>query len=137
VNEIDQDGEGADAEHETLRVGPLDVELDPYNPRLTLEEEGSSQAALLEIMIKRFKIEELAESILASGFNPFDPIVAWSHDDRLTVLEGNRRVAAMQLLLEPQRAPTAYERRWTALSERLTRGAGDDRADRSHRLRRS
>ncbi len=120
MTEIESEGAGEGADHETRQVSPLEVELDPYNPRLTLEEEGSSQAALLEIMIKRFKIEELAESILASGFNPFDPIVGWSHNDRLTVLEGNRRVAAMQLLLEPQRAPAAYERRWTALSERLT-----------------
>lgn len=120
MSEVEREGGDEGAAPETRRVSPLDVELDPYNPRLTLEEEGSSQAALLEIMVRRFKIEELAESILASGFNAFDPIVGWTHDDRLTVLEGNRRVATLQLLLEPQRAPAAYERRWLALNERLS-----------------
>jgi hypothetical protein len=104
-----------------LEVNPLDLELDPDNPRLTLDEEGRSQAELLRIMVERFKIEELAESIVSSGFQAFDPMIAWAHNGAVTILEGNRRLAALQLLLDPGRAPVRREQ-WRALAERLEPG---------------
>jgi len=83
---------------------PLSLELDPRNPRLALAEEGSSQARLLEIMLDRFKVEELAESILSSGYNTFDPLVGWKDGATIKILEGNRRVAAIKCLLDPELA---------------------------------
>lgn len=100
-------------------LSPLEALLDPENPRLTEEEQGSTQATLLEIMIDRFKIRELAESIIASGYNSFDPMVGWQHDSSVTVLEGNRRLAALQLLLDPERAPVRARKQWTEISSRL------------------
>ena len=109
----------ATAAGQTARVETLSLELDPHNPRLSQDEEGSPQPTLLQIMIERFKIEELAESILASGFNTFDPLVGWQHNGSVTVLEGNRRVATLQLLLDPSRAPGRHRARWSDLSGRL------------------
>ena len=76
---------------EELPVSPLDLRLDPFNPRLSRDEEGSGQEKLLEIMLRRFRLEELADSIIAIGFQPFDPIIVTREKGKLVVLEGNRR----------------------------------------------
>lgn len=70
-------------------------------------------------MIERFKIEELAESIIAAGYLPFDPLVGWEHDGVVTILEGNRRIAAIKLLLDPKLAPDRARDKWQKLSARL------------------
>jgi hypothetical protein len=106
-------------------VSPLDLALDPYNPRLSRDEEGSSQSELLEIMLRRFQLDELAESMIAIGFQPFDPIVVTREKGKLVVLEGNRRVAVLKLLLRPESAPPRYESTWRAYRERLSHEAID------------
>ena len=100
-------------------ISPLELKLDPKNPRLTVQEEGSTQDELLRIMIEKFKVAEIAESIIAAGFLPFDPLIGWRHDGRVTILEGNRRVAAMKLLLDPALAPDRHQDRWREMSGRL------------------
>src|SRR6266850_336576 len=90
---------------ERRRINPLDVNLDPHNPRLSSEEEGSDQPKLLGILIERFKVEEVAESIIAAGYLPFDPLIGLEESGPVTILEGNRRIAAIKLLLEPDKAP--------------------------------
>src|SRR6266480_8148412 len=84
---------------------PLDIKLDPDNPRLSPEERGKTEPELLAIMIRRFKIEELGISIVASGFTNLDPILCYRSGRDLVVREGNRRVAALKLLLNPTLAP--------------------------------
>src|SRR5438093_7964141 len=89
-------------------LDPLNLELDDHNPRLAPDEIGSSQPELIQIFLQRFNLDELAESIISSGFEPFDPMIGWVHDGSVTVLEGNRRLAAIQLLMETERAPPRY-----------------------------
>ena len=105
------------------RVSPLELELDPYNPRLALKEEGSSPESLLEIMDQRFKIDEIAESIIAGGYRTFDPLVGWAHDGTVIVLEGNRRVAAAKLLLKPDLSSPRTRAKWNSLASRLSDAA--------------
>lgn len=107
------------------KLEPLKLELDPRNPRLSTEEEGSAQSQLLKIMIERFKVEELAESIIASGFMDFDPLIGCEHNSKVTILEGNRRLAAVQLLLKPSLAPGRYRGSWEELSKRVSQGHRD------------
>lgn len=94
--------------------------LDPKNPRLRRDEENSDQSRLIEIMVTRFKVEELAESILASGYLPFDPMIAYRGDDQVFVREGNRRLASIKLLLDPDLAPPRQQSKWRELHERLS-----------------
>lgn len=117
MSENDQAGELGG---EVRALSPLDMLMDPNNPRLRREEQGSGQARLLEIMIERFKIEELAESIVTSGFAEFDPIIGCEEDGAVCVLEGNRRLAALKLLLKPDIAPEAGRETWDRLSGRLS-----------------
>lgn len=115
-----RDGAGAtrpSPEGEVKGCDPLSLLLDPENPRLRRSERGSSQPELLRIMIERFKVEELARSIIAGGYYPFDPIVAYEQGRDVIVREGNRRVAAMKLLLRPALAPPKHAPTWRALSD--------------------
>src|SRR5437762_13789624 len=94
-----------EAEPQQRRIAVGDINLDAYNPRLAANEEGRSQPELLRIMAERFKLEELADSIIASGYRPFDPLIGATEDGQVVVLEGNRRIAAIKLLLNPEGAP--------------------------------
>lgn len=111
------------ASGEPMKLNPLELNLDPKNPRLRREEQGTGQERLLEIMIERFKLEELGESIVTSGFVEFDPIIGCRGDEAIVVLEGNRRLAALKLLLRPELAPETKIDVWRRLSERLTHDA--------------
>lgn len=101
-------------------ISPTQLALDPHNPRLHADEEGGSQHDLIKVMIERFKLDELAESVISSGYLTFDPIVAYRENDETVVLEGNRRIATLQLLLEPERAPTRYRAKWEEFSGRIS-----------------
>src|SRR5437870_4187411 len=108
-----------EAEPQRRRLPIGTINLDAYNPRLAANEEGRSQPELLRIMAERFKLEELADSIIASGYRPFDPLIGATEEGRVVVLEGNRRIAAIKLLLNPEGAPISLRSRWRELSRRL------------------
>jgi hypothetical protein len=104
----------------TEQHSPLSILLDPHNPRLSHAEEGQPQPNLLQTMLTRFKLEELAESIVATGYVPFDPLIAFRDGSDIYVLEGNRRIAALKLLLDPTLAPERHRARWLQLQAELT-----------------
>ena len=105
----------------TLSISPLKVLLDPKNPRLGMQSKRATQPVLREALLTKFKIEQLAEAIVASGYNPIDPILGIKGpDDSVIVAEGNRRIAALQLLLKPSLAPKKRTSTWTSLSERVS-----------------
>lgn len=90
----------------TVPVGIRDLELDPENPRLAIEyrDQKLPQRKLLEIMLEEFELEELAESFIENGFFENEPLLAIPIGTKLRVVEGNRRVAALKLLVD---GPTA------------------------------
>lgn len=61
---------------------------------------------------------DLVESIVKFGFVPADPIVVWQNPDneKFYVAEGNRRVLALKLLLEPHKAPASIRAKINTLS---------------------
>lgn len=96
-----------------------ELRLDPFNPRLRKDEEGSDEPKLISIMLDRFKIEEVAESVLVAGWLEQDPLIAVVEDDECRVVEGNRRLTAVKLLLNPQLAPPSRQSKWSSLSGQL------------------
>ena len=107
----------------TRKFSPAEFLLDPQNPRLPPVERGKSQERLVEIMLERFEIAEIAESICSAGFLPLDPFIGYEQDDSTYILEGNRRLAAIKLLLNPDLAPVEFRKTWTAFSSRLSSGS--------------
>ena len=79
------------------------LELDLVNPRIN---EASSQIDTLQRIIhdQDVKIGNLAESIVEDGLNPMDRFLVMrseSGNGKYTVLEGNRRTAAIKILKNP------------------------------------
>ena len=105
------------------------LELDPENPRLPKRYRGASQQELLEVLSGRFDVESLAEAIVTAGFLEQDPIAGYAHYDRIRVREGNRRVAAIKLLLDPALAPERYRSRFEGLSARLPKKTRENIAE--------
>ena len=87
--------------------------LDVSNPRHDIL--GSQNATLGEIiLIQKRKLLKLAKDIVDFGINPADlTIVTPSGDDgdKFVIVEGNRRLAALQLLSDPSMAALGYDSR--------------------------
>lgn len=89
-----------------ISLSVLDINLD--NPRF--EAATSQREAIIKMVIDQkinssgSKLYNIAKHIIDNGFNPSDPIyVTPSTDEQkhYTVLEGNRRITALKLLLHP------------------------------------
>ena len=82
---------------------PLDLLFDSHNPRLVdlLEDGSEDQESLAVILWENMAIDELVMSISASGYFPYEPLIAIRQESRPIVIEGNRRLAALKLLLDP------------------------------------
>lgn len=95
----------------TTNVGPSwmkisELVLDRRNPRLFEYglDANSPDEKVIEILWEEMDVCELVLSIEASGFFPHEPIVVAKENGRNIVIEGNRRLAAVKLLLEPELA---------------------------------
>lgn len=66
---------------------------------------------------------DLITSIANRGFVSFDPIVVWqdNNDKHFYVAEGNRRVMALKLLRDPEKAPMSIRKIVTKLSRIINR----------------
>ena len=85
------------------------INLWPENPRLNPEENHLSISDFAEDLIvenaDKEAFIELVKSIATKGFIPFDPVVVWTENKKTYVAEGNRRILAIKLLLNPNEAP--------------------------------
>ena len=77
-----------------------DLCLDPQNPRLPENLQGGNQTELLIYLFENGSLEELAQSYLDNGFFEHEPLIVLRHGKKneRTVLEGNRRLAALMIL---------------------------------------
>lgn len=75
--------------------------LDSENPRLPEELQGESQDAILTYLEENEVLDELAASFVANGYFPTEPLVVLppGGDGFRVVIEGNRRVATLMILL--------------------------------------
>ena len=78
--------------------------LDPKNPRLTGDSYAvSDQEQILKRLWSDFNVSEITDSIFASQeFWKHEPLIAAHEDGKLIVIEGNRRLAAVKLLISPE-----------------------------------
>jgi hypothetical protein len=104
----------------TVDADPRKLLLDPLNPRLPPGEKNKSQERIIELMIERFAIDEIAESICSAGFLPLDPFVGYRQGNDILILEGNRRLATIKLLLQPELVPKRHVRTWDDFRARLS-----------------
>jgi hypothetical protein len=91
-------------EPETDTILTKDLDFDRANPRLA--EYGvtpqTSDDQIIKILWDAMDVRELVQSIAASGFFPHETLIVASEKGKNIVIEGNRRLAAVRVLLNDQ-----------------------------------
>lgn len=95
----DNRGEPAD-------VSIADLFLDEQNPRLS-SHDAKTQDQILDVLAREMSIDEIALSIAANGYYATERLLVIARDSgpegAFTVVEGNRRLAAVQVLLDKKK----------------------------------
>lgn len=91
---------------EAQPIKVAELHFDHLNPRLA--EFGitdtTSEDEILEILWDAMDVRELVQSIAASGYFPHEPIIVAEEQGQKVVIEGNRRLAAVKVLLSSRLA---------------------------------
>ena len=89
-----------------MKMKTRDLTFDRQNPRLPEYDLGlrASEEDIVRILWEAMDVRELVMSIAASGFFPNEPVIVVCEDGKNVVIEGNRRLAAVKVLLDPQLA---------------------------------
>lgn len=95
------------------------LHLDSKNPRLGREVSPRPPREIIQYLFEHDKAIEVAESIATRGYFPNEPLLAVKENDRLVVIEGNRRLAALKALREPGLLEGAKQRQVERLSRRI------------------
>lgn len=93
----------ADNRGEPAEVSISNLFLDEQNPRLG-SHHANTQNQILDVLAREMSIDEIALSIAANGYYATERLLVIARDVGLprtyTVIEGNRRLAAVKLLLD-------------------------------------
>lgn len=90
-------------ERQTIHLIAVEhLTLDPVNPRLPEELLHAIQPVILTWLFGESVLDELARSLLTNGFFQHEPLVVLPEDEdgNYLVIEGNRRLAALMILLQ-------------------------------------
>jgi len=104
--------DGGAATQAVQHLAVSDLAFDPENPRLPATVDGRDEAQVFAWMLVDESLTELIGSIGAQGYFPGEPVlVAPNAESGLpwVVVEGNRRLAAVKLLANPDRAPVRQQ----------------------------
>ena len=94
--------------------------LDPLNPRLPQSGGAFGQRQIIDELVTHDSVYELAKDITAQGFFPTEILLGVRDGDQVVTIEGNRRLAALKLLINPELAPQAHLEKFRQLSEKIT-----------------
>ncbi len=79
-------------------AAPSDLKLDLQNPRIP-DASFNTQSDALDYLFNQADLGELIQSIGNSGWLDFEPLIV--EEGSMTVIEGNRRLAALRILADP------------------------------------
>jgi hypothetical protein len=92
---------GTPAPTEIVKVDTENLLLDLENPRLAAQENLKTQDALAKYLWEEMAVDEIALSVARNGFFEEEPLfVIPGKGDNWIVVEGNRRLAAVKILLD-------------------------------------
>lgn len=101
------------------KFSPNSLILDPGNFRISSSEDAPlSQADIRERLIEEEGVRELANQIASKGWIPVEDIVVLREGGKHLVVEGNRRVCALQLLKNPKRAPQKHRKAFQGYADK-------------------
>lgn len=78
-----------------------DLAFDTKNPRLAEVDISNRESDLIKFLWEAMDVRELMLSIAASGYFAHEPVIVAEESGKNVVIEGNRRLAAVKLLLNP------------------------------------
>ena len=90
----------------TAEINPMkvsDLTFDLKNPRLPEFDltDNATETEVIKVLWEAMDVKELVMSIAASGFFAHEPLVVAQEGGKNVVIEGNRRLAAVKVLLNP------------------------------------
>jgi hypothetical protein len=105
----------------TEKVVPVtNLQLDSQNARIpTSPGTILGQRELIAELVEHDNVYDLARDIADFGYIPVEMMIGVHEDGRQTVLEGNRRLAALKLLISPESGPEAWVRRFRLVAARV------------------
>ena len=88
----------------TEMMAVADLAFDIRNPRLVEFGLGSSasDSEVAQVLWDEMDVREVLLSIAASGYFHHEPLIVAREDGKNVVIEGNRRLAAVKVLLRPK-----------------------------------
>lgn len=95
----------------------VDMNLDPENPRIPPTPSPLSQLELIHLFCQHYEVYALAKSIAEDGYFPDERIVVTVQDGSIFVLEGNRRISALKIIINPDLAPDDMKTKFRRISE--------------------
>lgn len=94
------------------KISVNSLRLDILNPRLSgFGKNTPKQSEIIDYLISHEKIAELAKDISILGFLPNEEPIVYKEHEKYVVLEGNRRVAACKVLLNPNMIPNTSSKK--------------------------
>lgn len=84
---------------EPLKIQSL--HFDERNPRLGQERRQGSPREIITYLFETENAIDVAKSIATRGYFPNEPLLVVVEEDRYVVVEGNRRLAALKSLVDP------------------------------------
>jgi len=97
----------------------VSVLLDAQNPRIPELGHQATQREIVAELVHNDAVYELARDIATLGYFPTETLICVEEDENLVVVEGNRRLASLKLLLSPELAPSEFVSRFRKLSKYL------------------
>ena len=91
---------------QTYPVDTTKLSFDPSNPRYSTDKglPYEKDTQIVTFLYETSDLGELLESISTSGYVDIEPLIVLGQGEKLIVLEGNRRLAALRLLTDPSLA---------------------------------
>ncbi|HET9146790.1 MAG TPA: ParB N-terminal domain-containing protein [Acetobacteraceae bacterium] len=88
---------------DTTKISVDWLKLDRENPRLVGVSARTTEESIIAQLYRGEELGELLQSIAANGYLDIEPLIVLLDpaDQKFTVLEGNRRLAAIRLFREP------------------------------------
>jgi hypothetical protein len=84
---------------EDVFIAPAQLKFDLDNPRF-IDGQFKNEDEIIEHLVDEADVNELVQSVLSAGYVDYEPLIVLSTNG--VVLEGNRRLAALRLIANPE-----------------------------------
>jgi hypothetical protein len=97
----------------------VNLQLDAANPRIPRGRGIHEQRDLIAELVEHDNVYDLAKAISTDGYFPLEYLIVIEDDGKTIVVEGNRRLAALKLLINPELAPEDNVKSFRSLSSKV------------------